>query len=155
MLEAYFFCPPAMDDATLLREELQTHMHQLLASIERSVTGLAPGARRLLVGVEAFWEASYRRRDAVIKILRLAEAVEARERLARNGHILERMLATELRACGLDRAEELAPDLAAEIGAVVRAERFAGQRLPALRRRLIGFIESRTGLPSLWSAVAA
>ncbi len=144
-----------MDDAALLREELQTHMHRLLESIERSVTGMPPGARRLLVGVEAFWEASYRRRDAVIRILQLAEAIEARERLAHSGHILERMLAVELRACGLDGADDLAPDLAAEIGAVVRAERFAGQRMPALRRRLIGFIESRTGLPSLWSAVAA
>ena len=144
-----------MSDTARLREDFQTELRGLLDAMARATSGLAPGPRRLLVGVEAFWEACYRRRDAAERILQSARSLDSEQDLARRALILERLLASELRACGVVAAETLAPDLAAEIAAVTRAECLAAQRLPALRRRLIGFVESRTGLPSLWTAVAA
>ena len=144
-----------MGDAARLREEFLAELRRLLEAMARATSGLPAGPRRLLVGMEAFWEACYRQREATQRILQAAETLNSEQDLARRALILQRLLASELRACGICRADTLAPDLAAEIVAVTRAENFAAQRLPALRRRLIGFVESRTGLPTLWTAVAA
>jgi hypothetical protein len=144
----------AMDEAAQLRDQFQVYLRGSLEAMSRAVTGMPAGPRRLLVAVEAFWEACYRARAEAQAIAQAAERIQGEQVLMRSAQILQRLLASELKACGIGHAETLAPDLAAEIGAVARAERFADQRLPFLRRRLIGFLESRTGLPSLWSVAA-
>lgn len=143
-----------MDEAAQLRNQFQMHLRDLLDAMSRTVTGMTPGPRRLLVAVEAFWEACYRARSEAMAMAQLAERLQGEPELLRSAQILQRLLASELKACGIAHTATLAPDLAAEIGAVARAERFADQRLPALRRRLVGFLESRTGLPALWSDAA-
>jgi hypothetical protein len=143
-----------MDEAAQLRDQFQRQLRDLLAAMDRTVTGLPPGPRRLLVAVEAFWEACFRARAEAMAMAQAAERLQGEPDLLRSAEILHRLLASELKSCGIAHANTLAPDLAAEIGAVARAERFADQRLPSLRRRLIGFLESRTGLPSLWAAAA-
>jgi hypothetical protein len=143
-----------MDEAAQLRDQFQAYLRGSLAAMSRAVTGMPAGPRRLLVAVEAFWEACYRARAEARLLVQTAERIQSGQELMRSAQILQRLLASELKACGIAHAHTLAPDLAAEIGAVARAERFADQRLPFLRRRLIGFLESRTGLPSLWSAAA-
>lgn len=143
-----------MDEAAQLREQFQVYLRGSLEAMSRAATGMPPGPRRLLVALEAFWESCYRARVEAQALAEAAERIQAERTLMRSAQILQRLLASELTACGIGHAETLAPDLAAEIGAVARAERLADQRLPALRRRLIGFLESRTGLAAFWATAA-
>ncbi len=143
-----------MDEATQLRDQFQASLRAVLDAMSRASAGLQPGPRRLLVAVESFWEACYRSRAEMMAMAEIAQRLQSEPDLMRTAVILQRLLDSELRACGLAHTETLVRDLASEIAAVARAERFADQRLPALRRRLIGFLESRSGLPALWSAAA-
>ena len=132
-----------MDEAALLRQHFHEHLRTLLHSISRAMTGLAPGPRRLLVAVETYWEACYRRRDLRSEMIASSKRLRMDAELARASRIFERMLASELTICGLDQPHAIAHSLAAEIRAIARAELLAAHRLPWQRRRLIGFMESR------------
>lgn len=144
-----------MDEAALLRQQFHEHLRALLHSVSRAMTGLVPGPRRLLVAVETYWEACYRRRDARAGLILASRRLRMDAELARLSRIFERMLASELTTCGVTGPHALARSLSAEIRAIARAELIAGHRLPWQRRRLLGFMESRLNFASGRARAAA
>lgn len=150
---AHLPCP--MDEAALLRQRFHEHLRALLHSMSRAMTGLAPGPRRLLVAVETYWEACYRRRDLRTEMIAASQRLRLDAELGRASRIFERMLASELTICGVAEPHTLARSLAGEIRAVARAELLAAHRLPWQRRRLIGFMESRLNFCSGLARAAA
>lgn len=143
-----------MSDVEQLRRDYREHLRVLLDGMTRSMTGLPAGPRRLLVAVEAYWELCFRRRAERSAMIQAARATESEALLSRLAQIFERMLTSELTACGVTEPRTLAHSLYEEIRAIARAELIAGHRLPEQRERLVSFLESRlvTPVPSAGAA---
>lgn len=132
-----------LDEASQLHGDFRAHVHIVLRAIVQAVTGLQPGPRRLLVAIEAYWEACYCRRSERMSMLSAAKRTHSEATLSRQARIFIDMLASELRTCAVAQPEPLAQSLSQEVRAIARAELMAGHRLPWQRRRLISHLESK------------
>lgn len=132
-----------MDEASQLQRDFRAHVHIVLRTIVQAVTGLQPGPRRLLVAIEAYWEACYGRRAERMDMLGAAKHTHSEAVLSRQAQIFIDMLGSELRNCAVTQPESLARSLAQEVRAIARAELMAGHRLPWQRQRLISHLESK------------
>lgn len=131
-----------MDESLRLQSEFRAHVNIVLRGIMQSITGLEPGPRRLLVAVEAYWEACFARRSERVEMMAAAKRTHCEAALTRHARIFVDMLTSELHHCGAAQPEALGQSLEREVRAIARAELMAGHRLPWQRQRLIRQLES-------------
>ena len=143
-----------MSTSEKLQRDYREHLRTLLAGMTRAMTGMPAGPQRLLVAVEAYWELCFRRREQRSAMIAAARATDDEAMLSRMSRIFERMLASELIACGVAQPHDLARSLCQEIRGIARGELLAGHRLPWQRRRLNGFLESRLGCSRVTASAA-
>ncbi|MEQ1439195.1 hypothetical protein AAG565_07510 [Fontimonas sp. SYSU GA230001] len=132
----------SMEETLRLHSEFRAHVHLVLRSIVQAITGLEPGPRRLLMAIEAYWEACYGRRDERTSMMAAARRTHSEAALTRQTQIFTNMLASELHHCGVAQPAPFAQSLAQEVRAIARAELMAGHRLPWQRQRLLSHLEN-------------
>ncbi len=129
-----------------LRQRYRSHLGTLLDRVTRAITGLPAGRQRLLLSIESYWEACLDHRAQRIGLYAAAASDELMAVFDQQARIFERMIASELTACGVREPHALGRRLFEEVRSIARAEQLSGERAAAQRQAFADFLDQRLAL---------